>query len=138
MTKPKALKAIEALRQFAQDDLAETTDAQLRQEALEAGEDIEAVAAQVRFAMMNSAAEVSRQRLTQARERMQQNRMVPKPRAKRPLVDRIKEIIQGLPGGDRRIAMAFRDGKTQTDEDWESLYDDLVEMGVIDLDDPDN
>jgi hypothetical protein len=137
MTKPKARTEIAALRQIALDDLAETTDAQLRQEAIEEGEDLGAVAAQVRSVMMNAAANVSRKRLAQARERMLQNHTPPLPCAKRPLVERIKEIIQGLPVGDRRIAMAFRDGKTQTDADWESLYDDLVEMGVIDLDHPD-
>jgi hypothetical protein len=137
MTKSKARIEIAALRQIALDDLAETTDAQLRQEAIEEGEDLGVVATQVRSVMMNAAANVTRQRLTQARERMIQKQATSKPRVKRPLVAKIKEIIQGIPGGDRRIAMAFREGKTQTDADWESLYDDLVEMGVIDLDDPD-
>jgi hypothetical protein len=30
-----------------------------------------------------------------------------------------------------KVAMAFRDGKKQTDEDLATVYDDLVRMGVI-------
>lgn len=36
-----------------------------------------------------------------------------------------------------KIAMAFRDGKKQTDEDLAAVYDDLVGMGLIKPEDHD-
>jgi hypothetical protein len=49
----------------------------------------------------------------------------------RPTMDRLKEIVAETFTREPRVAMAFRDGKKQTDEDLATVYDDLVRMGII-------
>lgn len=135
MTRSKARKELAALRRIALDDLEETTDAQLRQEAAEDGEDIGAIAAQMRSEMREAAAAALRQRLLLAKERMRRETGAPRPVRSRPPLEKIKQIIQGLPSTGRRPMLAFRDGKTLTDGDWESIYDDLVALEEIQVDD---
>jgi hypothetical protein len=36
------------------------------------------------------------------------------------------------------LAMAFRDGKRQSDADWHTLYEDLIELGAIEPDGDDH
>ena len=135
MSTSKISTEMAALRAAALDDLVATTDAELHQEALEDGEDLDAIAAQVKVAMRETAAGVLRQRMLQAKTRMHPSvaaRPVP---AIRPSIDRIKQIVQGLFRSDRSLGLAFRDGKRQTESDWQSLYDDLVAMGAMDPND---
>ncbi len=131
MSTSKISAEIASLRAAALDDLMATTDAELHQEALEDGEDLDAIATQVKFAMREAAAGVLRQRMVQSKTRIRP------PTAARPVPairlspDRIKQIIQDLFQRDRSLGLAFRDGKQQTESDWQSLYDDLVAMGAI-------
>lgn len=138
MTRSKARKELAALRQIALDDLDEATDAQVRQEAAEDGEDIGAIAGQMRSAMQEAAAAALRHRLVLAKERMRREAPAPRLVRNRPPLEKIKRIILGLPSAGRSPMLAFREGKTQTDGDWESLYDDLVAMGEIKVDDPEH
>ena len=135
MTSTKIIAEIAALRNAALEDLMATTDAQLRQEALEDSDDLVAIASQVKISMRDAAAETLRQKLTQARERMQPKLATLTESFVRPPVNQIKQIIQGLFQTDQSLGLAFRDGKKQTDADWLSLYDDLVAMGAIKPDD---
>jgi len=131
MSTSKIIAEIAALRAAALDDLMATTDAELHQEALEDGEDLDSVAAQVKFAMRETAAGVLRQRMFQAKTRMRPSAAVRPVPAMRPSIDRIKQIVEGLFQSDRSLGLAFRDGKRQSESDWQSLYDDLVTMGAI-------
>jgi len=131
MSTSKIIAEIAALRAAALDDLMVTTDAELHQEALEDGEDLDSVAAQVKFAMRETAAGVLRQRMLQAKTRMRPSAAVRPVPAIRPSIDRIKQIVEGLFQSDRSLGLAFRDGKRQSESDWQSLYDDLVTMGAI-------
>lgn len=137
MTKSKARKDIAALRQIALDDLEGMDDAQLRQDAFDRGEDIGEVASQVKSAMRQAVAHARRQRMEQARRYLNQGGCPQRRFLNPPSLDRIKEIISGLSESELAPAMAFRDGKTQTDEDWVSLYEDLVDLGAIKVDDLD-
>ena len=49
----------------------------------------------------------------------------------RPTMGRLQEIVAEAFMREPKVAMAFRDGKKQTDEDLATVYDDLVKMGVI-------
>ena len=49
----------------------------------------------------------------------------------RPTMDRLKDIVAEAFMREPKVAMAFRDGKKQTEEDLATVYDDLVKMGVI-------
>ena len=46
-------------------------------------------------------------------------------------MERLKEIVAEAFMREPKVAMAFRDGKKQTDEDLATVYDDLVRMGII-------
>lgn len=131
MNQSKARKEIAALRDAALEDLAMTTDSQLRKEALESGENMGAIAAHVRSVMRDAAASVHRRRLTHARERMGAQVRSQIAQVTRPALDRIKQIVQGVFAEDPALGVAYRDGKTQSDADWLSLYDDLVALGAI-------
>lgn len=137
MTSSKARKDIAALRQIAVDDLEEMDDAQLRQDAFDRGEDIGEVASQVRSVMRQAIANGRRQRLEKARLELNQGGRARRRFLDLPSIDRIKELISGLSETELAPAMAFRDGKAQTDEDWQSLYEDLVDLGAIKTDDQD-
>ena len=129
MNHSKARKEIAALRDAALEDLGNTADSQLHKEAHEAGENLGAVAAHVRSVMRDAAASVQRQRLAQARVRMGTKAKTVE--VGRPALEIIKQMIQGAFAGDPALGLAFRDGKTQSDADWLSLYDDLVALGAI-------
>ena len=127
----KILKELAAVRDAALDDLAATTDADLRKEALEDGTDIKALADSLRASMRESAAAALRSRMSNSKIQSREITSVLQPSLFRPAVERIKELIRELTQRDPRIGFAFRDGKSQTDEDWQTAYDDLVSMGLI-------
>ncbi len=131
MSHSKSRKEITALRDAALEDLMAATDAELRQEAVEDGEDIGLVAEQSRSVMREAAASALRQRLMQAKERMQARVTARSRPVNRPPLERIKELIQGQFNTNQSLALAFRERKKLTDGDWQSIYDDLVKLGVL-------
>lgn len=131
MTSPNVIAEMAALRDAALEDLMATTDAQLRQEAMEDGEDIDAIATCVKATMRETAASTLRQRLSQAKAQSNSKLMVQKAPTTLPSLERIKQIVQNLFQTDPSLGLAFRSGKKQTDADWQSLYDDFVLMGAI-------
>lgn len=135
MNTKKTHTEIAALREAALEDLMETTDAQVRQEAFEDGEDLDAIATQIRSSMREVAAAALRQRLARAKGQMRPKLSAQTAPVTRPTLEQIKQIVQGIFQTDRTLELAFRNGKKQTDSDWLSLYDDLVDMGAIKPDD---
>lgn len=132
MTAPNHRAELAALRVIALEDILNTSDADLRKEAVEDGEDVAAIAVNLKSAMRDAAAAALRQRLSEAKARMTVG-PVPKPDPQvRPPLERLKQLIQEAFASDRSLGLAFRDGKRQSDADWESLYDDLVALGKID------
>ncbi len=133
MTTPNHRAELAALRVIALEDILNTSDADLRKEAVEDGEDVAAIAVNLKSAMRDAAAAALRQRLSEAKARMTV-RSVSKPGPHvRPTLERLKQLIQEAFASDRSLGLAFRDGKRQSDADWESLYDDLVALGKIDM-----
>jgi hypothetical protein len=131
MTLSKARKEIAALREAALEDLAKTTDPELRKEALECGEDVGRIAAHMRTVMRDAVASVNRKRLAVAREQMEaRSQSRPSP-LMRPAIDLIKQIVQAAFATDPALGVAYREGKVTSTEDWYSLYDDLVKIGAI-------
>ncbi len=131
MTSPNVIAEMAALRDAALEDLMATSDAQLRQEAMADGEDIDAIATCVKAAMRETAASTLRQRLSQAKAQSNSRMMVQKESSTLPTLEQIKQIVENLFQTDPSLGLAFRSGKKQTDADWQSLYDDLVIMGAI-------
>lgn len=131
MTTPNHRAELAALRVIALEDILNTSDAELRQEAVEDGEDVARTAADLKSAMRDAAAAALRQRLSQAKARMTARPVQKQGQPTRPPLERLKQLIQEAFTSDRSLGLAFRDGKRQSDADWESLYDDLVALGKI-------
>jgi len=132
MTTPNHRAELAALRVIVLEDILNTSDAELRKEAVEDGEDVAAIAADLKSAMRDAAAGALRQRLSQAKARMTVQPAQKPGQPARPPLERLKRLIQEAFASDRSLGLAFRDGKRQSDADWESLYDDLVALGKID------
>lgn len=131
MKSSKERRELATLRAAAIDDLLAVTDEELRHEALADGVDLDAVAAEVGAGMQEAAAAALRHRLALAKGRMQSK---PSPQRAVPMglpIERIKQLVQSVFQSDASLGLAFREGKKQTDEDWRSLYEDLVAMGAI-------
>ena len=96
MTSPNVIAEMAALRDAALEDLMATSDAQLRQEAMEDGEDINAIAICVKAAMRETAASTLRQRLSQAKAQSNSKMMVQKAPSALPTLEQIKQIVQNL------------------------------------------
>lgn len=130
----KATRIAEALS----DEVDALTDEQVMQEAKEDGIDTAKLANDFRSNAMQLIAQAKRQRLALARQRLadsQQGR-VAQPRS-RPGLELIKQRIQAVLAVKPNLAVAFRDGKKLSDDDWLSLWDDFIEMGAIkDNDEP--
>jgi hypothetical protein len=125
-------KELLTLKRIALEDLVNTPDSELLREAAEEGLDITDIAKTMRAAMQESAATELRQRLILAREKIQRSHFTQKGEFSRPSIGSIKTIVKELFQKNPKLGLAFRDGRTQTDEDWISLYDDLVKMGEVD------
>lgn len=131
MSPNKTIKEITALREAAIEDLMSMSDAELRAEAREAGDDLEAIASQARQSMREAAAGALRKRMNAAKTRSSlglPQRPLP---ATRPSLNRIKQMIQQLFERDPAVGLAFREGKRQSESDWQSLYDDLIAVGAL-------
>ncbi len=131
MTVPNHRAELAALRVVALEDILNTSDADLRKEAVEDGEDVAAIAVDLKSGMRDAAAAALRQRLSQAKARVTAAPMLQLGRPARPPMERLKQLIQEAFASDHSLGLAFRDGKKQSDADWESLYDDLVALGKI-------
>lgn len=134
MSTTKTAKEMAALREAALRDLMEVSDAELLAEAIEDGDDVHAISIEYKSAMRNAAASVLRKRLDDAKSRAVPVSSKSKPFL-RPTLERAKQLVLEVFQSNRPVGLAFRDGKSQTDTDWLSLYDDLVSMGAIQPDD---
>lgn len=130
MKLPKSHLENMALRHLAMEDLMAQSDAQLRQEAAEDGEDVDALAAAMRTALRAAASNVLRQRLADAKQRMMSTAH-PGKATRYPTLESLKRRIQSAFESQPELGLAFREGKRQSEADWQSLYDDLVELGAI-------
>lgn len=133
MIEPDVRGELAALRAATLEDLLATPDAALRREAEQDGLDVSSIAAGIKTAMREAAANALRQRMISARQRLDTATAQQTPlRARaRPAIERLKQLVRDTFANDPSLGLAFRDGKRQSDADWESLYDDLVSLGKL-------
>jgi hypothetical protein len=138
--KPRGAKQkLSALQESALEELFALPDDALLQEVLEDGMDPNVQADALRASVMETLAKARRERLDQARARLQNIQATRKPAARaHPSIERMKQLIQDLFARDASLGLAYRDGKQQSEADWRSLWDDLVDMGAIREDDDTN
>jgi inactivated superfamily I helicase len=114
------------------EDVDELSDEQVLQEAREDGIDTARVAAEFRSSALSIINQAKRQRLIQARMALQQSQQSRNAAVRaRPTLTVIKSRIQEILTLKPSLAIAFRDGKEISDDDWLSLWDDLVETGAV-------
>ena len=131
MKQSRESKEIGFIRARALEDLANTSDEEIRNEYREAGQDMTAVAKQTHNKLRDVVAASMRARLASAKATVKASAASQLASRVRPAMERLKAIVDEAFLREPKVAMAFRDGKKQTDEDLATVYDDLVRMGVI-------
>lgn len=127
---------LSALQESALEELFALSDEGLLLEVSEDGTDPKVQADALRVNVMETLAKVRRERLDQARSRLRGVQAGKKPAARsRPSIERMKQLIQDLFARDTSLGLAYREGKQQSEADWQSLWDDLVDVGAIVEDD---
>lgn len=131
MKRSRESKEIGFIRARAIEDLANTSDEEIRNEYREAGQDMAAVAKQTHDKLRDVVAASMRARLASVKATVKASAVSQPASRVRPAMERLKAIVAEAFLREPKVAMAFRDGKKQTDEDLSTVYDDLVRMGVI-------
>lgn len=131
MNQSKASREIGFIRARALDDLSNTSDEEIRNEYREAGQDLATVAKHTHDKLQDIVAACMRAKLASAKVATKVSSASRPTNWTRPTMDRLKEIVAEAFMREPKVAMAFRDGKKQTDEDLATVYDDLVRMGII-------
>lgn len=131
MKQSRESKEIGFIRARALEDLANTSDEEIRNEYREAGQDMAAVARQTHDKLRDVVAASMRARLALSKATVKASAASQPASRGRPAMERLKAIVAEAFLREPKVAMAFRDGKKQTDEDFATVYDDLVRMGVI-------
>ena len=131
MSPSKQHADMKALREAALEDLMDTSGADLLKEAIADGEDVDALDRDIKIGMRNAAAEALREQAAQSKQRFER-KAAPKAGLLRPTIDAIKRMVDQAFQRDQSLGLAFRSGKRQSDEDWRTLYDDLIALGKID------
>ncbi|NUU03992.1 hypothetical protein [Herbaspirillum robiniae] len=136
MTHSKNSADFSALRDAALEDLLKLSDAELAAELSSDGISIAEIAQRAGNGMRETAAQAIR--LQNSRKPLQALESAGPMRGVRPSIGEIKKMVtrlfenaQKLGVEERSLGLAFRDGKKQTDADWETLYDDLVRLKAI-------
>jgi hypothetical protein len=122
-----------AIEQLVSEDLLAMSDEELLKEAVEDGIDPAVKASELRSSTLAKINQAKREKLTAARHSYEASlRESPISKA-RPALDEIKRQIQALirGGASNGFSLAFRKGETMSDADWESLWDEMVESGLI-------
>jgi hypothetical protein len=131
MSQNKTIEEIIALRDAAIDDLLSLSDEELRTEAKQDGRDVEAIALDTKRLMRESAASAVRLRMSTSRVKPSLAAAPWRTPIIRPSIERMKQLVERVFASNPSAGLAFRQGKKQSDSDWQTLYDDYVSMGAI-------
>lgn len=123
-----------ALGLIMAEDILSASDEDILAEAVEDGIDPAAKASELRESALVKLRQAKRERLVSARAGYEAARQAANRAKSRPPVAEIIRRIQGLikGGSSNELSLAFRKGQKMSDSDWEGLWDDLVEKGLID------
>lgn len=116
-------------------DAESMTDAEIREEILELGQDPAVVANGLRAMTLALVTEARKARLIQAAQRLRQQPIQKESFIERS-VDAIRRKLAALAANPesmagRKMALAFRNGEKQSDSDVLSLWQDLVDLGAV-------
>jgi hypothetical protein len=126
-----------ALRKAVADEILSMTDEEILMDARDQGLDPEDIALTMKSKAIDMIATVRKQKLKQIRENLNssQTKTIKRPTVFLGIEEKKKKILALFDKPNTTISLAFRNGERQSESDWESLWDDLVEMGLIEEDD---
>jgi|GEM_PF-1598838 hypothetical protein len=132
--KRDATDKLKVLRAAVADEILSMSDDEILSDAKNAGIDPKEVGSSMRTKALDIIANARKQRLKDARKRLDIAKTVST--VKRPAVDieieeKKRRILALFASPNSRLSLAFRNGERQSESDWESLWDDLIEMGLI-------
>lgn len=133
MNNVKQGKSVEKLAKFREsllEDILAMPDEALLVEMRENGLNPTEVAQKLRMNALGLVAQERKRRFTQVRQNFEKasagNQI-----KQRPTIEIMKQLVQELFAKKPEFSLAFRNGERQSDSDIESLWDNLVELGVI-------
>lgn len=126
----EAADKLRALQRELVEEILTMPDDMVLAEAKEDRIDPAEATQELRSRAMTLVTQARKKRLTEARRYFEATTS-PRRRTKRPPIDMIKRRVQALFATAEDLSLAFRKGERQSDADWESLWDDLLEMGLI-------
>lgn len=122
---------IKALEQALIEDIYEVPDAELERELTKDGVDTKKIANSMRSGALDLIIQERRKSLAKARAGMLVHSVSKSDKHQRPNLESIKRRLADLFQSKPLLAVAFRQGRSQSETDWYSLWDDLVELGEI-------
>ena len=131
MSHDKASELFTRMQDAALEDLLQASDQDILKEAAEDGRDLKGVAAELRERIAMQMAQARRARLVKARQQLDALVRTPSASPSRPPIQQLKQLVIEALRAIPAAGVAFREGQRQTQADWESMYDDLVELGAI-------
>ncbi len=132
MTDKKHNGSLATIRAELIADIESASDEALLQELSEDGETAKSIAERTRLCAREAAAAVLRDSLAQAKA-AKRNKARGLAHA-RPALEQLKCLVREVLATRPDAAVAFRDGKSLSDTDWQTLYDDMVELGLVSRD----
>lgn len=116
------------------EDILAASDEEILSEAREDGIDPTTKASELRVMALAKIKQAKRERLALDRQGYEKAKQAPQQSKARPPLEEIKRLVQGLiqSGASTGLSLAFRKGQSLSDSDWEGLWDDMVEKGLID------
>lgn len=122
---------VKSIEQALTEDLHVTSETELTREFAEDGLDISEIANSMRNSALDLIMQERRKKLAHARTGIQTQALIRTDDRVRPSIETIKRLLGDLFIAKPALAIAFRQGKNQSETDWISLWDDLVEIGEI-------
>lgn len=118
-------------------DVSALSDDELLVEMREDDADHDLAIRSLRAGILERTTGIKKRRLSEAKKSLRDASTRVLSSIPRPSIDVIKSKITELLSGPRgqELAISFRNGTKQSDSDLETLWDDLVEMGLVDRND---
>ncbi|MCF7965331.1 MAG: hypothetical protein K9L79_07305 [Methylobacter tundripaludum] len=131
--KRTAADKLRALRNAVSDEILSMTDEDILVDARNNGLDPDDIALTMKSKAMDMIANIRKQKLKNIRENLNaaQPKLI-KPIITLSLEEKKKKILEFFAKPNTNYSLAFRNGDRQSESDWESLWDDIVEQGLLD------
>lgn len=124
------LHTLRAIKNLAAADLDDISDEQVRKEFIEDGLDPTVEASRVAASIDEVVAQFMRAQTANAK-----HEATSRPSLKlavRPSLEKIRALIERACASEPALAASYRKGSKQSENDLETMYDDLVALGKID------